>query len=351
MRLGLNLGYSGSQLADITPLVREADRLAMDSIWVAESYGSDAVAILGRLSAMTEHVELGSAVLQIPGRTPAATAMAAMTLDAFTGGRFNLGLGVSGPQVVEGWHGQPFADPLGRTREYVEIIRRIVAHEQPVAHDGVHYQLPYAGPGATGAGRPLRSILRPTRPHIPIHLAALGVRNVELCAEIADGWLPFLYSPDRDVYAEVLQAGASRRSPALPPLEITTTVRLAIGGDVRACRDRIRPNLALYIGGMGPADRNFYHQAVHRMGFGTEADAIQERYLAGDKTGAAAMVPDALVDELALVGPLEQVCDRLDAWAASPVDRLLIGLDASRDAEELLPHLKHLAAHVAGLIS
>ena len=349
MKLGLNIGYAGTRLADITPLVTEADRLHLDSVWVAESYGSDAVAVLGHLAAITQHVALGSAILQIPARTPAATAMAAMTLDALSGGRYHLGLGVSGPQVVEGWHGVSFRDPLRRTREFVDIVRRVIRRDEPVTYDGDFYQLPLRTDGAVGAGKPLRSILHPIRDQIPIHLAALGPRNVELCAEIADGWLPFLYSPQRDLYAEPLRRGTAKRDPKLGPLEITTTVRLAVGNDLTACRDRIRPNLALYIGGMGPRERNFYNQAVRRLGFDAEADVIRDRYLAGDKAGAAAAVPDALVDELALVGPLERIRDRLAVFAESGVDRLLIGLDASRGVDELLPHLESLATLVADL--
>ncbi|QYN33911.1 LLM class F420-dependent oxidoreductase [Pseudonocardia sp. DSM 110487] len=348
MKLGLNLGYAGTRLADITPLVNEADRLHLDSVWVAESYGSDAVAVLGYLAAITRRVALGSAILQIPARTPAATAMAAMTIDALSGGRCHLGLGVSGPQVVEGWHGVSFRDPLGRTREFVDIVRRAIRRDEPVTYDGDFYQLPLRD-GAVGAGKPLRSILHPIRDQIPIHLAALGARNVELCAEIADGWMPFLHPPQRDLYAEPLRRGTAKRDPRLRPLEITTTVRLAVGNDLAACRDRIRPNLALYIGGMGPRERNFYNQAVRRLGFDEEADAIQDRYLAGDKAGAAAAVPDALVDELALVGPLERIRDRLAVFAESGVDRLLIGLDASRGVDELLPHLEPLATLTADL--
>ncbi len=348
MRLGLNLGYAGSGLSDIVPLVREADSLALDSIWVAESYGSDAVSVLGHLTALTRNVGLGSAVMQIPARTPAATAMAALTVDELSAGRFELGLGVSGPQVAEGWHGQPFRGPLGRTREYVDLVRQACRRAAPVELDGKYYQVPYRGEGATGQGKPLRSILHPRRPEgVPVLLAALGPRNVELAAEIADGWLPFLYSPDRDLYFEEIASGTANRDPALEPLRITTTVRCAIGDDLDACRDLVRPNLALYIGGMGPRGGNFYNELARRMGYDEAADTVQDLYLAGNRKAAAAAVPDALVDELALVGSIGRVQDRLAAWSASGVDRLLIGLDATRGVDELLPHLQPLAEAVA----
>jgi F420-dependent oxidoreductase-like protein len=326
MRLGLNIGYSGAAIGDLLPLVQHADRVGVDSVWAAEAYGSDAVTVLAYLAARTERIKLGSAVLQMPARTPANTAMTAMTLDALSGGRFLLGLGLSGPQVVEGWHGVPYGRPLGRTREYVQIVRRAIAREAPLEHDGEHYQIPYRGPDATGLGKPLRSILHPLRERIPIYLAAIGPRNVELTAEIADGWLPFLYSPEREkVAAEPLDAGFARAGRDAAGFDIATTVGVAVGDDIDACRDQIRPMLALYVGGMGARGRNFYHDLVARYGYQAEADRIQDLYLGGRKSEAAAAVPDALVDEVALVGPLPRIRDRLQAWKASRVSTLILG--------------------------
>src|SRR5688500_15011682 len=208
MRLGLNIGYSGSAIGGVRPLIEQADKLGYDSVWAAEAYGSDAVTVLSYVAAKTERIKLGSAILQMPARTPANTAMTAMTLDALSGGRVLLGLGLSGPQVVEGWHGVPYGKPLGRTREYVEIVRKAIAREAPLEFTGQHYTIPYAGEDATGLGKPLKSILHPVRPRIPIYLAAIGPRNVRLTAEIADGWLPIFYSPEReDIYNEHLDAG------------------------------------------------------------------------------------------------------------------------------------------------
>ncbi len=330
MRLGLNIGYSGASIGAVLPLVEQADRVGIDSVWTAEAYGSDAVTVLAYLAGRTERIKLGSGILQMPARTPANTAMTAMTLDALSGGRFLLGLGLSGPQVVEGWHGVPYGKPLGRTREYVEIVRAIIAREAPLEHDGEHYQIPYRGPGATGLGKPLRSILHPVRERIPIYLAAIGPRNVQLAAEIADGWLPFMYSPEREsIYSEALDGRDGS------DFDIAASVWVAEGEDVAACRDRIRPILALYIGGMGARGRNFYHDIVARYGYEAEADRIQDLYLGGQKQEAAATVPDALVDEVALVGPLARMVDRLEAWKASRVGTLILGTDSPRVLEAL----------------
>lgn len=325
MRLGLSIGYSGAGLGDVLPLVGHAERVGLDSVWAAEAYGSDAATVLAYLAARTERIGLGSAILQMPARTPANTAMTAMTLDALSGGRLTLGLGLSGPQVVEGWHGVPYGKPLGRTREYVEIVRRAIAREAPLTFQGSHYRIPYDGPDATGLGKPLKSILHPVRDRIPVFLAAIGPRNVALAAEIADGWLPILYAPEHeDAFAEALAEGAAVRDPSLGPLEIATSVPVAVGDDVDACRDAVRPFVALYVGGMGAKGRNFYHDLVTRYGFGGAADAVQEAYLAGRRDEAVAAVPDALVDELALVGPLDRAVERLAAWRASRVSTLIL---------------------------
>jgi F420-dependent oxidoreductase-like protein len=330
MRLGPNIGYSGATVRLDAQLVQDADRLGYHSVWTAEAYGSDAVTPLAWLAAITYRIRLGTGIMQMAARTPAMTAMTAMTLDALSGRRFLLGLGVSGPQVVEGWHGQPYGKPLGRTREYVSIVRAILAREKPVSHSGEHYQIPYAGPGATGLGKPLRSILH-GRPDLPIYLAAIGPRNVALAAEIADGWLPVFFSPDRAaLFRPALDEGFARRAPGLAPRErfdIAPTVPVVCGPDVAACRAHVKPRLALYIGGMGAAGRNFYNDLASRYGYDADARRIQALYLAGKKDEAIAAVPDALVDEVALCGPRERIRDRLAAYRAAGVTTLICMTD------------------------
>ena len=326
MKLGLNIGYSGSSIDGILPLVEHADRIGIDSVWAAEAYGSDAVTVLSYIAARTERIKLGSGILQMPARTPANTAMTAMTLDALSGGRLILGLGLSGPQVVEGWHGVPYGKPLGRTREYVEIVRKAIAREAPLEHDGAHYQIPYQGEDATGLGKPLKSILHPVRNRIPIYLAAIGPKNVALTAEIADGWLPIFYSPEReDMFNEHLDAGLAGAGRSADEFEIAASVMVAAGDDIAACRDQLRPFLALYIGGMGARGRNFYFDLATRYGFGDAAVAIQDHYLEGRKQDAAAAVPDELVDEVALVGPVDRIVDRLAVWKESRVGTMILG--------------------------
>jgi F420-dependent oxidoreductase-like protein len=335
MRLGLNIGYSGASIGSVLGLVEHADRVGIDSVWAAEAYGSDAVTVLSYLAAKTERIKLGSAILQMPARTPANTAMTAMTLDALSDGRFLLGLGLSGPQVVEGWHGVAYGKPLGRTREYVEIVRQAIAREAPLEHDGDHYQIPYKGDDATGLGKPLKSILHPVRNRIPIYLAAIGPKNVALTAEIADGWLPIFYSPEReDIFNAHLDAGLSEAGRSADDLDIAATVYVAMGDDVAACRDMLRPFFALYIGGMGARGKNFYFDLASRYGFEEAATHIQDLYLEGKKDEAAAHVPDALVDEMALVGPMDRIVDRLEAWKASRVGTLILG---TQQAEVLEP--------------
>jgi F420-dependent oxidoreductase-like protein len=321
MKLGLSLGYAppGTNPADLFPLVQEAERLGFDSVWVAEAWGTDAVSVLGWLAGKTERIKLGSAIMQIPGRTPANAAMTAATLDLLSGGRFLLGLGTSGPQVVEGWHGQPWGKPLGKTREYVEIVRAALRRDL-VAHEGEHYRIPWDGPGATGLGKPLKLMLRPLRAEIPIYLAALGPKNVALAAEIADGWLPIFVDPDHfdEAFGPSLAA-------APPGFEIAATVSVVVGDDVEALRDALRPHVALYVGGMGAKGRNFYNSLVRRYGWEDEAERIQELYLAGKQREAIAAVPDELVDAVSLVGPKERIAERLEAWRETPVTTLVVG--------------------------
>ena len=321
MKLGLNLGYAppGTNPADLFPLVQEAERLGFDTVWVAEAWGTDAVSVLGWLAARTERIGLGSAIMQIPGRTPANAAMTAATLDLLSDGRLRLGLGTSGPQVVEGWHGQAWGKPLGKTREYVEIIRAALRREV-VEHEGEHYRIPWDGSGATGLGKPLKLMLRPLRAEIPIYLAALGPKNVALAAEIADGWLPVFVDPDHfdDAFGQSLSA-------APPGFEIAATVSVLVGDDVPALRDALRPHVALYVGGMGARGRNFYNALVRRYGWEEEAERIQELYLAGKQREAIAAVPDALVDAVSLFGPKERIADRLEAWSETRVTELVLG--------------------------
>jgi F420-dependent oxidoreductase-like protein len=326
MRLGLEIGLAGTMMDRVLPLVEHADRIGVDSVWAAEAYGSDAVTVLAYLAARTERIKLGASILQIPARTPANTAMTAMTLDALSGGRVLLGLGMSGPQVIEGWHGVPYGKPIGRTREFVEIVRKVIARDAPLEHTGEHYQIPYTGPGATGLGKPLKAILHPGRKQIPIYLAAIGPRNLALAGEIADGWLPVYYSPEREsVLVEPFDEGCARacRDPA--DVDVAAIVPVACGDDLGACRDELRPNLALYIGGMGARGRNFYFDLICRYGFEDAARRIQDAYLDGRKQDAIQAVPDALIDELTLVGPLERIVDRLDAWKTSRVTTLILG--------------------------
>jgi len=321
MRLGLALGYAspGTNPTELVALAQEAERLGYDSAWTAEAWGTDAVTVLAWLGATTTTIKLGTGIMQIPARTPSMTAMTAATLDLMSGGRVLLGLGTSGPQVVEGWHGQPFGKPLGRTREYVEIVRAAIRREL-LQHTGAHYEIPYAGGDATGLGIPLKLMLRPVRTEIPVYLAAIGPRNVALATEIADGWLPVWASPGKlaDVFGEALAAARSGFDVA------AFSVPVAISDDVQAARDAVKPHLALYVGGMGAQGQNYYNALVVRYGYEREAAEIQELYLGGKKMEAIAAVPDALVDEVALVGARDRIADRLEAWRESPVTTLLI---------------------------
>src|SRR5262245_932105 len=296
-----------------------AEGLGYDSAWAAEAWGTDAVTVLAWLAASTQRIKVGSAIMQIPGRTPTNTAMTAATLDLMSDGRFILGLGTSGPQVVEGWHGQPWGKPLGKTREYVEIVRQALRREV-VEHHGEQYRIPYDGPGATGLGKPLKLMLRPLRADIPIYLAAIGPKNVALAAEIADGWLPIFVDPDRfgDAFGPSL-AGAK------PGFEIAATVTVLVGDDVQSLRDALKPHLALYVGGMGAKGKNFYNALMRRYGWEAEAEHIQELFLGGRQREAIAAVPDELVDAVALVGPKERIRERLEVWKRTPVTTLIVG--------------------------
>ena len=323
MRLGLMLGYAAGQMQLPIELVQEADRLGVHSVWTAEAYGSDAVSPLAWLGALTTRIRLGTAIMQMPGRTPANAAMTAMTLNQLSGGRFLMGLGLSGPQVVEGWHGVSYAQPLARTREYVSIVRAIFGREAPLTFEGRHYQIPYRGDDATGLGKPLKSTLK-ADPNIPIYLAAIGPKNVELAAEIADGWLPIFFAPERydAVFKPHVDAGLAKAGKSIEQFDIAPTVSVVINDNLDVCYNMLRPMLALYVGGMGARGRNFYYDLAARYGFEGAATEIQNLYLSGDKGGAMARVPAELIDAVALVGPRERVRERLALWRSSPVTTL-----------------------------
>jgi F420-dependent oxidoreductase-like protein len=327
MQLGLNLGYWGAGPGEGVALAQEADRLGYHSVWTAEAYGSDAVSPLVWVAAQTSRINVGTAIMQMPARTPAMTAMTAATIDLLTGGRFLLGLGVSGPQVVEGWHGVPYGKPLVRTREYVEIVRMIWRRDRPVEHHGEHYDIPARG--GSNLGKPLKLIIHPQRERIPIYLAAVGPKNVALAAEIGDGWLPIFLSPDRiGVYREWLDDGFARGNRGPAGFDIAATVTIEMGADVNACRQAVKPMLALYIGGMGAREKNFYYNIACRYGYEEAAGRIQDLFLAGKKLEAFAAVPDELVDEVALCGPRERIRERLEAWRASGITTLICGTNS-----------------------
>jgi F420-dependent oxidoreductase-like protein len=339
MRLGLNFGYWGSGASDNVALGLEAERLGYHSLWTAEAYGSDAITPLTWLAAKTERINVGSAIMQMAARTPAMTAMTAVTLDLLTKGRFLLGLGASGPQVVEGWHGVAYGKQLVRTREYVEIVRMILRRERPVEYHGEYYDIPVRG--GTGLGKPLKLIVHPMRPDIPIYLAAIGPRNVALTAELADGWLPVFFAPKRmEVFKESLEQGFARRSDGrtMDQFDIAPTVSVVVGEDAAACRAVVKPHLALYVGGMGAKGKNFYNDLVCRYGYEEAAARIQELYLNGKKAEATAAVPDELVDEVALCGPRERIAELLGAWREAGVTTLICAtnsIDSIRTMAEL----------------
>jgi len=317
MKLGLIWGYWG-QLPppNLLETTLEAERLGFDSVWTAESWGSDAFGPLAYLAGHTSTIKLGTSVVQLAARTPAATAMHALTLDHLSDGRLILGLGVSGPQVVEGWYGQPYRKPLARTREYVEIIRRIIAREEPLEFDGEFYHHPYDGPDSMGLGKPLKSITHPLRREIPIYIGAEGPKNVAQTAEIADGWIPLYYSPYRqEVYAEQLEG-------AREGFEIPVMANISICDSVEEGLLPVKMMLGFYIGGMGAKGKNFHTDLMARMGFEEEALKIQELFFEGRRDEAVAMVPDQFADEISLVGPPERIRERLGAWTDSPVTTL-----------------------------
>ncbi len=340
LQLGLNLGYwAGGPAAGAAEAVQEAERLGLHSIWTAEAYGSDVLTPLAWWGSATKRLKLGTAIVQMSARAPAATAMAAMTLDHLSGGRLILGLGVSGPQVVEGWYGQKFAKPLARTREYVGILRDIWARKGAVTSPGPHYPLPI--PDGTGLGKPLKSSIHPLREDIPIYLAAEGPKNIALAGELCDGWLALFLSPSHDdFYRGALAEGFARPNARrdADSFEVAATVPLVVTDDVEGAADTLRPMYALYFGGMGARGANFHADVAIRMGYEAEVAKIQELYLAGHREDAAAAVPTRLLEQLTLIGPPEKIRHDLEAWRDSIVTTLLIGGDAAtlRSAAEIV---------------
>src|SRR5438067_3409710 len=329
LKLGLNFGYwAGGPPPTALESLKEAERLGFESCGTAEAYGSDALIPLAWWGSTTERIKLGTAIVQISARTPAATAMAAMTLDHLSGGRLILGLGVSGPQVVEGWYGQSFAKPLARTREYIGILRDIWARNGPVTNEGAHYPLPL--PDGTGLGKPLKSSIHPLREDIPVYLAAEGPKNIALAGELCDGWLALFYSPHHDgFYRDALSEGLNRDGARATPdtFEVAATVPLIVTDDIEAAADMLRPMYALYFGGMGAKSANFHANVPIRMGYEAEVRKIQDLYLDGKKEEAMAAVPQKLIEELTLIGPKEKIRDELEAWRESSVTTLLISGD------------------------
>jgi len=341
MKIGVNIGYwSAGPPPGAAELVQEADRLGLDSVWTAEAYGSDVLTPLAWWGANTKQIRLGTAIAQISAREPAATAMAAISMDHLSQGRFILGLGVSGPQVVEGWYGKPFPKPLQRTREYIEIIRAILKREGPVTYDGEQYKLPLPG---TELGKPLKSSVHPFREDLPIFLAAEGPKNVALAAEVCDGWLALFYAPEHDgFYRDALDEGFARDGArrSREDFEIVASVPIIITDDIEGAANAMRPMYALYFGGMGARNRNFHADVARRMGYDDDVDRIQELYLAGKKDEAAAAIPRKLIEQLTLIGPREKVLDDLAKWKESQVTTLLV----QGSHPEMLEDLAHLAA-------
>jgi F420-dependent oxidoreductase-like protein len=312
VKLGLQVGYTNPH--ESVALGLEAERLGFDVVWTSEAWGADAVTVASYIASRTERIDVGTAIMQIPARTPAATAMTVASLDHLSGGRFRLGLGTSGPQVVEGWHGEPWGKPLTKTREYISIVQTALSRKTVEFH-GVHYDIPYTGEGATGLGKPLKLLLRPLRADVPIYLAANSPKTVALAGEVANGLLPIFVSPGyvREYFGSAMRDG----------FDLSPCVSVVVGDDVQACRDSLKPYLALYVGGMGARGKNFYNDIVRRYGYDEAATKIQDAYLDGRKAEAASLVPDELVDEVALVGPKERIAERLDAWREAGVTSLV----------------------------
>jgi F420-dependent oxidoreductase-like protein len=347
LKLGLNLGYwgIGPHGDEAVEIVRAAEGAGFDSVWAAESYGSDVVSVLAWLAPQTETIKLGAAIMQVPARPPAAAAMAGATIDALSGGRFIFGFGPSGPQVSEGWYGVPYDKPWGRTREYIEIVREIIAREGKLEHKGRHYQLPIEG--GTGQGKPLKLNFHPVRNEIPVFVGAIGRKSVEMAAEICDGWIPIFFSADafEETWGGHLEAGFAKGGRSREDLEVSPSLQVAIDGDTEAARSVVKAGLLLYLGGMGSRETNFYVDLTHRFGFGEVADEVQTLYLDGKRDEAYQAIPDELVDATSLVGSEQEVSARIDKLAAAGVDRLICS-PVHMDPAQRLNTIERLSALV-----
>lgn len=343
LKLGLNLGYWGIGPAgeEAAEVVLAAEGLGYESVWAAESYGSDVVSVLAWLAAKTERINLGAAILQVPARPPAAAAMAGATIDKLSGGRFLFGFGPSGPQVSEGWYGVPYAKPWGRTREYIEVVREIIAREGPVDHQGEHYQLPLPG----GEGKPLKLNFHPLRNEIPVFVGAIGRKSVEMAAEICDGWIPIFFSVDafEQTWGEHLEAGFAKGGRQRSDLEVSPSLQVAIDGDLEAAKNVVKAGLVLYFGGMGSRKTNFYVDLAHRFGFGDVADEVQKRFQDGDRGGAFEAMPDEIVEATSLVGTEAEVAERIERFRGAGIDRLICS-PVHVERSEQLHTLERLAA-------
>jgi F420-dependent oxidoreductase-like protein len=347
LKLGLNLGYwgIGPQGEEAIDIVHAAEKAGYDSVWAAESYGSDAVSVLAYLAGKTETIGLGAAILQVPARPPAAAAMAGVTIDALSGGRFIFGFGPSGPQVSEGWYGVPYAKPWGRTREYIEVVREIVAREGRLEHKGKHYTLPLTeGEGVTGQGKALKLNMHPVRNEIPVFVGAIGRKSVEMAAEMCEGWIPIFFSVDEweSAWGEHLEAGFEKGGRSREDLEVSPSVQVAIDGDLDAARGMVKAGLLLYLGGMGSRDTNFYVDLACRFGFEDAALEVQRLYLDGKREEAYAAIPDELVDATAMIGTEDEVAERVARFAAGGVDRLIVS-PMHGDHEQNVAALEKLA--------
>jgi F420-dependent oxidoreductase-like protein len=347
LKLGLNLGYWGIGPAgeDALEVVQSAEAAGFESVWAAESYGSDVVSVLAWLAPQTKTIKLGAAILQVPARPPAAAAMAGATIDKLSGGRFLFGFGPSGPQVSEGWYGVPYAKPWGRTREYIEVVREIIAREGPVNHQGEHYQLPLPD----GEGKSLKLNFHPERNEIPVFVGAIGRKSVEMAAEICDGWIPIFFSVDafEQTWGEHLEAGFAKGGRQRSDLEVSPSLQVAIDGDLEAAKAVVKAGLVLYFGGMGSRKTNFYVDLAHRFGFGDVADEVQKRFQDGDRAGAYEAMPDEIVEATSLVGTEAEVVERIERFRGAGIDRLIVS-PVHAERGEQLHTLERLAALTAG---
>lgn len=345
MKAAINFGFWGSGPGPTVDMVKFAESLGYDSVWTSEASGTDAVSPLAFLAAHTSTIKLGTAIMQIAGRSPGTTAMTAATLDVLSGGRFILGLGVSGPAVVEAWHNQPYGKPIQKTREYLEIVRSIIARQKAVEYHGDYYDIPYSREGSTGLAGPIKLMFRPRRPRIPIYLAAMGPNNVRLALETCDGIMPPIYSPAREavLFEENEQdrpaiEAARERNGLKPEMDVAPFVPIALGDDLQRCRDKMKPAVAFWLGAMGPKENNFYNNLARRFGYEDEALVIRDLYASARRAEAAAAVPDSLVDEIALVGPRGHITEQLEAWKKSSVTTMILS-GPTRDEVELMAEL------------